>query len=94
MRFPIGEPASDEDTEDGLERALQERGLSTVAPNDLHIRGRRELRRARPGRIEVVPPTHDPKVVQNEDQGILAPHARFFIEDGRSVVSVAFDPPV
>lgn len=94
MRPPVEGMASEEDLEDGLERASHVRGFSTVAPGDLHARGRREFRRAEPSRIELASPILDSKSVQNEDRGILAPHARFFIEDGRSVVSVAFDPPV
>ena len=81
-------PTSDEDTEDAIERARQARrlGLLPGPPR----RGRRARKRGLPSRIEVMP---DAEGTVGRDE-VLVPHARFFIEREKSVVSVSFDPPV
>lgn len=76
------ELSSDEDTEVGLERAMQR-----------NLRDRRSSRRAEPSKIEIVD-NADVGGDGIENREVLAPHARFFIEQTRSVVSVKFDPPV
>ena len=56
-------------------------------------RRQRRRRRAKPGRIEVVLP-HSLDSTDTEAPKVLPPHARFFIQRERSVISVKFDPPV
>lgn len=85
ISFP---PTSDEDTEDAIERARQARRLGLL-PGPSR-RGRRARKRGLPSRIEVMP---DAEGTGGRD-GVLVPHARFFIEREKSVVSVFFDPPV
>ena len=79
----------DEELQDDLDQAMlraRELGLPTS-----HRHRRR--RRGKPSRIEaMLPPgscNTDP-----EAQRILPPHAKFFIQREKSVVSVKFDPPV
>ena len=57
-------------------------------------RGRR--RRANPSRIEIAkaPYTEADEETVERDPDVLAPHARFFIEREKSMVTVGFDPPV
>lgn len=56
---------------------------------------RRSRRRAEPSRIEVVMVPVNPGTEAKERASeVLTPHAKFFIERERSVVSVKFDPPV
>ena len=83
--------STEEDDEEALERAMRRVG---------HLRGppsqRRSRRRAKPSRIEVAWP-HNATGSEAEKgvvKDVLAPHARFFIESERSVVSIKFDPPV
>ena len=85
ISFP---PTSDEDTEDAIERARQARRLGLL-PGPSR-RGRRARKRGLPSRIEVMP---DAEGTGGRDD-VLVPHARFFIEREKSVVSVSFDPPV
>ena len=85
ISFP---PTSDEDTEDAIERARQARRLGLL-PGPSR-RGRRARKRGLPSRIEVMP---DAEGTGGRDE-VLVPHARFFIEREKSVVSVSFDPPV
>ena len=78
---PPHEISSDEDTEDGLERAMRRaRAMGITSNHDYRI----NKRKTEPSRIEV-------KLGEGD---VLAPHARFFIERERSVVSLKFDPPV
>ena len=92
-RLPQYDPSSDEDTEDGLERAIRRARNMGASSSHGH---RRSRRRAEPSRIEVVipPGVVGEKSVDGETKDVLAPHAKFFIERERSVVSVKFDPPV
>lgn len=88
-QMPISFPqTSDEDTEDATERARQVRRLGLL-PGPSR-RGRRARKRGLPSRIEVMPDGEGPG---GRDE-LLMPHARFFIEREKSVVSVSFDPPV
>ncbi|MCJ1275634.1 hypothetical protein MMC21_003437 [Puttea exsequens] len=79
---------SDSEAESGLDRALrQARDLGI--PNGSGPGRRRCTRRmTEPSRIELVVGDADAA------HGVLKPHATFFIERERSVVSVKFDPPV
>lgn len=88
---PPYELSSDEDTEDGLERAMR-RARAMGVPSS-HTYYRRSSRRAEPSKIEIVGAA-DISGEGRENKEVLAPHARFFIERTRSVVSVKFDPPV
>ena len=78
-------------------------GLSRLVSRHHRIMGppvsgmRRNRRRATPSRIE--PLTHlNGSHSQDGDtpatSGLMAPHARFFIQRERSMVSIRFDPPV
>lgn len=84
--------STDEETEDGLERAMRLRAGRTGIPTGPG----RSRRRAEPRIIEVVwPPstgTADAGTAKAPD--VLSPHAKFFIEREKSVVSIKFDPPV
>ena len=66
--------------------------------NERPNRHRRSRRRAEPSKIEVVqqPSTADAGEVDanSPTKDVLAPHAKFFIEREKSVVSIKFDPPV
>lgn len=82
---PPYEPSStDSDSEEGLERAMRRARDMGISPSRVH---RRHRRRAVPSRIEVAD-------VNGKGDEVLQPHARFFIERERSVVTVKFDPPV
>lgn len=89
---PPYEGSSAEDSEDSLERALHARAMG-VPSSHLRHRGNRR-RRDSPRRIECVVGEGEGKSGEEEGKGALAPHASFFIEREKSVVSVAFDPPV
>ena len=84
---PAYDMSSDEETEDGLERAMRRARQMGITSN--HHGHRRSRRRAKPSRIKVVMPNSSA-----ERKQILPPHARFFIQRDSSVVSVKFDPPV
>ena len=58
-----------------------------------HTYYRRGSRRTEPSRIEIVGPA-DVSGDSGASMEVLPPHARFFIEKTRSVVSVKFDPAV
>ena len=58
-----------------------------------HTYYRRSSRRTEPSKIEIVGPA-DAGGDKRPSKEVLAPHARFFIEKTRSVVSVRFDPAV
>lgn len=83
--------STDEDDEDTLERAMRRAGRTGVPSSH-----RRSRRRAEPSRVELVKSSNPP--AQDAENGpakdVLAPHAKFFIERDRSVVSIKFDPPV
>ena len=83
---PAYDMSSDEETEDGLERAMRRARQMGLTPT--HHGHRRSRRRAKPSKVEVG--------ISNsaERMQILPPHARFFIQRDSSVVSVKFDPPV
>ncbi|KAF6241619.1 hypothetical protein HO173_000330 [Letharia columbiana] len=85
------ELSSEEDTEDGLERGMRRARVLGVSSS--HTYYRRNSRRAEPSKIEIVGAA-DVSGDGTENEKVLAPHARFFIERTRSVVSVKFDPPV
>ena len=88
-RMPVSfSPTSDEDVEDATERAWQARRLEF--PSHHLLNRRRGRRREEPSRIEVMAR----ETGQDRKEGPLAPHARFFIEREKSVVSVSFEPPV
>lgn len=82
---PPYDSSAEDDDDDGLERAMRRAGR--IGAPSSH---RRSRRKAEPSRIEVAWPSTD--VAKAKD--ILAPHAKFFIERERSVVSIKFDPPV
>ena len=88
---PAYEPTTDEETEDSLERAMRRAGRG-----GLTFGHRRSRRRAEPRQIDVETPlgngTGDINPAKLMD--VLPPHATFFIEKDRSVVSIKFDPPV
>ena len=88
---PPYSPSTDEDDEDGLERAMRRAGR--IAPPASQ---RRSRRRAQPSKIEVTALSNaaGPETEVDSVKDVLAPHARFFIEREKSVVSVKFDPPV
>ena len=85
------EHSPDEDTEISLERAMRRARVIGLPSN--HTYYRRSSRRTEPSKIEVVSPA-DVSGDSGASKEILAPHARFFIEKTRSVVSVRFDPAV
>lgn len=85
------EGSSDEDTEDGLDRVARETHNRQYGTN--YSYRRRAARRSTPRTIEVVD-KEDGKEEADKRNDLLEPHARFFIEKERSVVTVKFDPPV
>ncbi|KAL9128662.1 MAG: hypothetical protein Q9217_002690 [Psora testacea] len=85
---PSFSPTSEDEAEDVLERALRARRLG-IPPNHLPSR-RRGRRRDEPSHIEIVTSAAQ----QDGKEEPLTPHARFFIEKEKSVVSVSFEPPV
>ena len=82
------EPMSDEETDNANVRFLRSRRLG-VPPDQVEIR-RRGKRREEPSRVEIVSDGGN----DGGKEGPLAPHARFFIEREKSLVSVSFEPPV
>ncbi|KAL6713067.1 hypothetical protein ACLMJK_009188 [Lecanora helva] len=99
-RFPPPGASSDEDDEDGLEHAMRRAGRLVIPNNSSPSSYRRNRRRAEPSKIEVMPLTRVPSLTPEEVESMrdklkpLVPHARFFIEREKSVVSIKFDPPV
>jgi hypothetical protein len=84
-RMPPPYESSDE-TEDGLNRWVESRArLMGVPPHH-----RRSRRRAAPSRVEIA----EQPAGENESMKLLMPHATFFIEREKSMVSIKFDPPV
>ena len=83
---PAYDMSSDEEFEDHERAMRRARQLGIPTSNHGH---RRSRRRAKPSRVEVV--MHNS---ETEAKDILPPHARFFIQREKSVVSVKFDPPV
>ena len=77
---PPYELSSDEDTEDGLERAMR-RARAMGVPSS-HTYYRRSSRRAEPAKIEIIGAT-DVSGEGRASKEVLAPHARFFIERNR-----------
>ena len=69
--------------------------LSTY-PHDMgpRSRSRKCRRKATPSRIEIVSLDDGNEGDTSAPQDVLAPHATFFIEREKSMVSVKFDPPV
>lgn len=92
--LPPYELSSEEDTEDGLERAMR-RARSMGIPSSQNYY-RRSRRKAQPSKIEIMRPAGVASLDSRsgESKRVLAPHASFFIERDRSVISVKFDPPV
>lgn len=105
-RDHLAVPYSSSDEDGGLGR-LVNRHHRIMGPPGNGMR--RNRRRATPSRIEPWPTadgseaqgryhTPDPSEEQREylrpSSAILAPHARFFIQRERSMVSLKFDPPV
>ncbi len=84
MPPPYDISSTDSESEGGLERAMRRARDMGISPSRIH---RRHRRRAEPSRIEATD-------AEEEGKEVLQPHARFFIERERSVVSVKFDPPV
>ncbi len=77
---------SSDDTEDGFNRWVESRArLMGLPPSH-----RRSRRRAHPSRVEIAGPPAD----ENESAELLMPHATFFIEREKSMISIKFDPPV
>lgn len=85
-RLPPPYDSSAEDDDDYNFESVMRRAGRTGASSS-HRRSRRKVK---PSRIEVVWPSTDAAKAKD----ILAPHAKFFIERERSVVSIKFDPPV
>lgn len=82
------EEEEEDDDNEGDEDNEDERGLNIVS------RRRRELQRQdQPSLIDPIPPppTGGPGGASGSE--ILKPHARFFIDRNRSMVSIKFDPP-
>ena len=79
---PPYELSSDEDTEVGFEPAMQ-RARATRPPSS---RTNYSSRRAEPSKIEIVGAA-DVNGDETENRGVLAPHARFFIEKSRRCVT-------
>lgn len=83
-RLPsLFELSSDEDTEDGLERNVRRARVMGVPSSYTYYR--RRSRRAQPSKIEVVGAA-DVRGEDRENNEVLAPHARFFIERTRRYV--------
>ena len=78
------ELSSDEDTEVGLERAMRRARVMGAPPSQTYYR--RSSRRAEPSKIEIVRAA-DVSEDCRENQEVLAPHARFFIERTRRYVA-------
>ena len=77
---------SSDDTEDGFNRWVESRARLMGIPT----RHRRSRRRAAPSRIEIA----ESPTIENESANLLMPHAMFFIEREKSMISIKFDPPV
>lgn len=82
---PPYDSSADDDDDEGLDRAMSRAGRMG-APSGV----RRSRRKAEPSRIEA----HRPRNGAVKDKDVLAPHAQFFIEKDRSIVSIKFDPPM
>ena len=81
---PPYELSSDEDTEVGLEPSM--RRASAMGSPSSRTYHRRSSRRAEPSKIEIVGAA-DVNGDETETKGVLAPHARFFIEKSRRCVT-------
>ena len=77
---------SSEDTEDSINRGVESRARLMGLPPSY----RRSRRRAAPSRIVIAEPPAD----KIESTKLLMPHAIFFIEKEKSMISIKFDPPV
>ena len=77
---------SSDDTEDGFNRWVESHARLMGFPTS----HRRSRRRAAPSRIEI---TESP-AIENEPAKLLMPHATFFIEKEKSMISIKFDPPM
>ncbi|KAI9881329.1 MAG: hypothetical protein M1830_003336 [Pleopsidium flavum] len=88
--------SSDDDDEDGGLSRLVNRHHRIMGPPTGGIR--RSRRRATPSRIEPSMTQSADSHLNNENlplpSEVMVPHARFFIERERSMVSMKFDPPV
>lgn len=84
-RMPPPYESSDE-TEDGFNRWVESRARLMGVPSH----HRRSRRRAAPSRVEIAEPPAD----ENESAKLLMPHATFFIDREKSMISIKFDPPV
>ncbi|KAG8532107.1 uncharacterized protein KY384_003744 [Bacidia gigantensis] len=82
-------PTSEEDADETFDRAMRERRLG-LSPNRLPYQMRRGRRKSTPSTFEVV----DDEECKVAMEDVLAPHAEFFIEKDKSVVSISFEPPV
>jgi len=82
---PFSSNSDDEDTDPDAEHTVHARALGMFTRQ---LRNRK--RRAEPGRIEAM----GAKDETAGERTMLEPHAKFFIEKDKSVVSVSFDPPV
>ena len=94
--LPVRYASSEEDTEDGnLSRGAISRARAFGLPQSQ----RRSRRRANPSMIEIAAPSIDGNQ-NNQDEKpsgsaeVLAPHARFFIDQHKSMISIKFDPLV
>lgn len=95
---PLYDGSSDTDEEIQRSGGVSARMLSDRPDGERRVRRRR---RAEPSRIDciVTPLLKDTEAVltadrKPEDLETLPPHARFFIEKDRDVVSIRFNPPV
>ncbi len=79
----------DEELQDDLDQAMQRARELGLPSSHRH----RRRRRGKPSRIEAVLPPGSSDT-DTEVQRVLPPHAKFFIQREKSVVSVKFDPPV
>ena len=72
--------SSDEEEEEVDRQYLIRRRVPRFGPRDIEWRGER--------------PVVDGTTERREAEGMLVPHARFFIEYMKNAVTVKFDPPV
>ena len=91
-RMPLSYDSSDDSDDGALVHWVTSRSRAVGLPPG----NRRSRRRAFPSTIELGPRRHRDEDERDEKGpvGILTPHASFFIEREKSMVSIKFDPPV
>ena len=73
-------PSSSDEDEEEERQYLMRRRVPRFGPREIEWRGER--------------PVIDGNTEGREGEGMLVPHARFFIEYMKNAVTVKFDPPV